>query len=95
MLSLNYENLNYVMTQILKLSCASFSYENISYVLAFVWYVPILSLKVNKQGKTVSSGNHYRTFPEQSEAQYFYSFQPSYEALYEASQMFCFDYTIV
>ena len=26
MLSLNYENINYVMTQILKLSCASFSY---------------------------------------------------------------------
>ena len=34
MLSLNYENINYVMTQILKLSCASFSYVNISYVLA-------------------------------------------------------------
>ena len=36
MLSLNYENINYVMTQILKLSCASFSYVNISYVLADV-----------------------------------------------------------
>ena len=36
MLSLNYENINYVMTQILKLSCASFSYVNISYVLAAV-----------------------------------------------------------
>ena len=36
MLSLNYENINYVMTQILKLSCASFSYVNISYVLARV-----------------------------------------------------------
>ena len=34
MLSLNYENINCVMTQILKLSCASFSYVNISYVLA-------------------------------------------------------------
>ena len=34
MLSLNYENINYVMTQILKLSCASFSCVNISYVLA-------------------------------------------------------------
>ena len=34
MLSLNYENINNVMTQILKLSCASFSYVNISYVLA-------------------------------------------------------------
>ena len=34
MLSLNDENINYVMTQILKLSCASFSYVNISYVLA-------------------------------------------------------------
>ena len=34
MLSLNYENINYVMTQILKLSCASVSYVNISYVLA-------------------------------------------------------------
>ena len=34
MLSLNYENINYVMIQILKLSCASFSYVNISYVLA-------------------------------------------------------------
>ena len=34
MLSLNYENINYVMTQILKPSCASFSYVNISYVLA-------------------------------------------------------------
>ena len=34
MLSLNYESINHVMTQILKLSCASFSYVNISYVLA-------------------------------------------------------------
>ena len=34
MLSLNYENINYVMTQILKLSCVSFSYVSISYVLA-------------------------------------------------------------
>ena len=28
--------INYVMTQILKLSCASFSYVNISYVLAVI-----------------------------------------------------------
>ena len=35
MLSHNYENINNVMTQILKLSCVSFSYVNISYVLAF------------------------------------------------------------
>ena len=34
MLSLNYENINYVMTQILKLSCVSFRYVSISYVLA-------------------------------------------------------------
>ena len=34
MLSLKYENINYVMTQILKLSYVSFSYVNISYVLA-------------------------------------------------------------
>ena len=34
MLSLKYENINYVMTQILKLSCVSFSYVSISYVLA-------------------------------------------------------------
>ena len=34
MSSLNYESINYFMTQILKLSCASFSYVNISYVLA-------------------------------------------------------------
>ena len=34
MLSLNYENINHVMTQILKLSCVSFSYVSISYVLA-------------------------------------------------------------
>ena len=34
MLSLNYENIIYVMTQILKLSCVSFSYVRISYVLA-------------------------------------------------------------
>ena len=45
MLSLNYENINYVMTQIFKLSCASFSYVNISYVLAegtsgTIWMVP-------------------------------------------------------
>ena len=38
MLSLNYENINYGMTQILKLSCASFSYVNISYVLAQFHY---------------------------------------------------------
>ena len=37
MLSLNYENINYVMTQILKLSFASFNYVNISYVLADGW----------------------------------------------------------
>ena len=36
MLSLNYENINYVMTQILKLSYVGFSYVNISYVLAIV-----------------------------------------------------------
>ena len=34
MLSLNYESINHVMTQILKLSCVSFSYVRISYVLA-------------------------------------------------------------
>ena len=34
MLILNYENINYVMTHILKLSCVSFSYVSISYVLA-------------------------------------------------------------
>ena len=34
MLSLNYENINYGMTQILKISFAGFSYINISYVLA-------------------------------------------------------------
>ena len=43
MLSLNYENINYVMTQILKLSCASFSYVNISYVLATFKYLKITS----------------------------------------------------
>ena len=37
MLGLNYENINYVMSQILKLSCVSFSYVNISYVLAILW----------------------------------------------------------
>ena len=39
MFSLNYENINYVMTQILKLSCAKFSYVNISYVLAFIFSI--------------------------------------------------------
>ena len=40
MLSLNHENINYFMTQILKLSCASFSYVNISHVLAqWVWTI--------------------------------------------------------
>jgi hypothetical protein len=34
MLSLNYENINYVMTQILRLISVSFSYVSISYVLA-------------------------------------------------------------
>ena len=34
MLSLNFKSLNYVMTQILKLICVSFSYVSISYVLA-------------------------------------------------------------
>ena len=33
MLSLNYQNINYVMTQILKLNCVSFSYVSMSYVL--------------------------------------------------------------
>jgi hypothetical protein len=35
MLSLNNENINYVMTQILKLSCVSFSSVSIRYVLAY------------------------------------------------------------
>ena len=30
-----------------------------------------------------------------SKAQYFYSFKASYDASYEASQMFCFDYTVL
>ena len=30
-----------------------------------------------------------------SKAQYFYSFKASYKASYEASQMFCFDYTVL
>ena len=34
MISLNYENIKYVMSQILKLSCVSFRYVSISYVLA-------------------------------------------------------------
>ena len=34
MSSLDYENINYVMSQFLKLSCVSLSYVNISYVLA-------------------------------------------------------------
>ena len=41
MLSLNYENINYVKTQILKLSCASFSYVNISYVLAILLHYSV------------------------------------------------------
>ena len=36
MLSLNYENINYGVTQILKLSCVSFSYVNIRYVIAII-----------------------------------------------------------
>ena len=36
MLSLNYDNINYIITQILKLSCVSFSYVSISYVLALL-----------------------------------------------------------
>ena len=36
MLSLNNENINYVMTQNLKLSCVSFSYVSISYGLALL-----------------------------------------------------------
>ena len=39
MFSLNYENINYVMTQILRLSCVSFSYVSISYVLAVFWHL--------------------------------------------------------
>ena len=37
MLSLNYENINDVISQILKLSCVSFRYVSISYVLANVF----------------------------------------------------------
>jgi hypothetical protein len=36
MISLNYENISYVMTQILMLSCVSVSYVSISYVLALL-----------------------------------------------------------
>jgi hypothetical protein len=30
-----------------------------------------------------------------AKAQYFYSFKASYNVLYEASQMFCFDYNVL
>ena len=43
MLSLNYENINYVMSQILKLSCVSFSYVSISYVLTLFRYLNMVS----------------------------------------------------
>ena len=56
MLSLNYENINYVLTQILKLSCVSFSCVSISYVLALfhattflvicnIYFISILEIK--------------------------------------------------
>ena len=45
MISLYYENINYVMTQILKLSCVSFSYVNISYVLALFYYRYLFSCR--------------------------------------------------
>ena len=47
MLSHNYENINYAMTQILKLSRASFSYVNISYVLAFEILSELLEFLIN------------------------------------------------
>jgi hypothetical protein len=56
MLSLNYENINYVMTQILKLSCASFSYVNISYVLAlkkYMSYETVLLPKFSPDGTII------------------------------------------
>ena len=54
MLSLNYENINCVMSQILKLSCASFSYVNISYVLAEIHYRYFVDKNYQKQ-PTVSA----------------------------------------
>ena len=47
MLSLNYENINYVMTQILKLSCVSFSYVSISYVLVLMDYLSVVPTNMN------------------------------------------------
>ena len=57
MLRLNYENINYVMTQILKLSCASFSYVNISYVLAHC-----LDLDLNGKRTGIASDGNFSSY---------------------------------
>ena len=51
MLSLNYENINYVMSQILKLSCVSFRYVSISYVLALYLNLVLLESFLKRRKK--------------------------------------------
>ena len=58
MVSFNYENLNYVMSQFLKLSCVSFSYVSISYVLAILKIdANYLFMKMNEVSNSVSTAS--------------------------------------
>jgi hypothetical protein len=63
MLSLNNENINYVMTQILKLSCVSFSYVSIRYVLAKMNNRHPLQLKKIKSWETFWSNRAVPIWP--------------------------------
>ena len=45
----------------------------------------------NWKGETIS----FDMMKLQSKAQYFQSFKVSYDPSYKASQMFCFDYTVL
>ena len=59
MLSLNNENINYVMTQNLKLSCVSFSYVSIRYVLALNRYVVLCTVFfIHRKSMTPKKGEH-------------------------------------
>ena len=56
-------NINYVMNQILKLSCVSFSYVSISYVLALT---KTLHIVVNQEKRSETCAQHTIGFPEKS-----------------------------
>ena len=79
MLSLNYESINYVMSQILKLSCVGFSYVSISYVLAVLG---VTRLNQHLDITVVDSANETKKTCTADYLLYRPSYRPPYRPLY-------------